>query len=278
MATDFIPELWSNLIYTKLYKDLVALAITNQNYDGEIRSLGDKLHIYSPGTITSKPYTPNTTIDPAEVPQGTEAILEIDQSDYFNFQLDKVIQLQAKPALMVEHTKEAAYSLRKSIDSYVLGHYTYAGIQDTIIDPDRDSVYSFFNHMWKLFDENDVPETDRAAVVTPRIMESIREYWAARKTAFADQAIANGFMGKFAEWNLYKSNNVPTTTTYTSDDTDQCIFTHRSAITFGFQIPPTSFETYRPHDTFADAVKGLDLYGAKTLDPNRLGNGVFVFT
>src|SRR5215471_7396117 len=41
----FIPEIWSGKLIEKFYASTVLAAISNTDYEGEIRNQGDKVHI-----------------------------------------------------------------------------------------------------------------------------------------------------------------------------------------------------------------------------------------
>ena len=66
-----------------------------------------------------------------------------------------------------------------------------------------------------------------------------------------------------AGFTVYMSNNVPN-----SDGTFSVVASVKSATTFAEQIVST--EAYRMEKRFADAVKGLHVYGAKVTEPKGL--------
>lgn len=272
----FKPEIWSMLQYDRLKKILVALGICNQWWDGEVVP-GGTVNIYTPGTVTAKPYTKNTDIDAPEIPTDVNTQLIIDQQDYTNVGVDKIDKVQSKIEMMTGYADESAYALGDKIDQYIMGKYTGAGITDTLTYPDIDSIYQFFNDMFTTFSTANIPTQNRSAVVTPRIKGVINEYLSNRGTPLGDSATVNGYVGRFAGWNIRESNNVVKTTTYTASDTDNCIFSHISAMTFAFQIPPDLMEYYPIEKQFGRALKILAVYGHKVLDANRLGSGAFVF-
>lgn len=83
----------------------------------------------------------------------------------------------------------------------------------------------------------------------------------------AEDVLQNGVVARAAGFDIYMSNNcfskVATgTTTFTVTAGDE------GACTYAEQIVST--EAYRPEKRFADAVKGLHVYGAKVVDAKRL--------
>ena len=68
---------------------------------------------------------------------------------------------------------------------------------------------------------------------------------------------------KIAACKIYVSNNV----VIDENGFHQCLFRTKRAVTFAEQI--SEVEAYRPEKRFADAVKGLHLYGAKVVYPDE---------
>src|SRR5215468_7122772 len=76
--TSFIPEIWSGKLIEKFYASTVLAAISNTDYEGEIKSQGDKVKIRTKPTITIKDYRADGAIE-VERPVGNVVELLIDQ-------------------------------------------------------------------------------------------------------------------------------------------------------------------------------------------------------
>jgi hypothetical protein len=81
-----------------------------------------------------------------------------------------------------------------------------------------------------------------------------------------NQIRMNGLIGKAAGLNVYLSNNV--TNDAQTVKTYRVIAGHPAAVSYAEQI--TSVESYRPELRFADAVKGLHVWGYKVIRPSLL--------
>ena len=77
-------------------------------------------------------------------------------------------------------------------------------------------------------------------------------------------ALETGLLGTVAGCKIYVSNNICTD----EDNCHKCLARTKRAIAFAEQI--SEVEAYRPEKRFADAVKGLHLYGAKVVFPNEI--------
>ena len=77
------------------------------------------------------------------------------------------------------------------------------------------------------------------------------------------EEISNGYIGKIAGFKVFVTNSLPT------DRTEHvCIARTTRAIAFAEQL--NEVEAYRPEKRFADAIKGLHLYGAKIVYPDEI--------
>jgi hypothetical protein len=76
--------------------------------------------------------------------------------------------------------------------------------------------------------------------------------------------LRTGQVGEAAGFTIFKSNNVPNTTATKY----RIVAGHPSAWSFASQI--TSVEAYRPEKRFANAIKGLLVFGAKVVKPAGL--------
>jgi len=116
---NFIPSIWSARILQNLQKSLVygQPGVINREYEGEIRNVGDSVKINAIGAITVGAYTNNSYISDPEEITGAGTTLLIDQANYFNFQVDDIDRVQARPDVMGEAMREAGYALKDELDT-----------------------------------------------------------------------------------------------------------------------------------------------------------------
>jgi hypothetical protein len=72
-----------------------------------------------------------------------------------------------------------------------------------------------------------------------------------------------GCIGAICGCKIYVSNNIVVDSSH-----HKCLVRTTRAIAFAEQL--SEIEAYRPEQRFADAVKGLHLYGAKVVYPNEM--------
>lgn len=275
MALDnFIPTIWSARLLVNLHKALVygQDGVVNRDYEGEIRDVGDTVKINSIGPITIGTYTKNTDISAPETLTGEQTLLQITEAKYFNFQVDDIDAAQQKPKVMDDAMREAAYGLRDAADQYIASLYTGVAAGNTIGDdttpivPTASDAYDYLVDLGVLLDEANVPSDGRWVIVPPWFHGLLLkdDRFVKGGTAESDQRLRNGQVGEAAGFAVLKSNNVPND----SGTKYKIIAGHPMAWSYADQI--LKVEAYRPEKRFADAVKGLHVYGAKLVRPSAI--------
>ena len=271
-VTSFIPELWNARLLYALDKAHVAANLVNRDYEGTIRQQGDTVHINSIGAVTVDDYTRNTDIDDPEVLTTTDQTLTIDQAKYFNFQIDDVDAAQAAGDMMDTAMQRAAYALNDAADAFLL--QTIAAGVDTnnkigssaAIALTAENIYENIVALKTKLDKANVPTTGRYIVVPPEIHALLLlddRFVKASDSGTANDTLLNGEVGRVAGFTVYMSNNVKYTT-----DHWEIPASVQASTTYAEQIVST--EAYRMEKRFADAVKGLHVYGAKVTDGKQI--------
>ena len=272
---NFIPQIWSARLLQNLQKTLVygQTGIVNRDYEGDASALGNTVKINNIGRVSTGDYTKNTDMSAPETLTDATRSLLIDQAKFFNFQIDDVDKIQQNPKLMDEAMREAAYALRNQADQYIASQYVNAsqkiGDDTTPVVPTKNDAYEYLVDLSVKLDEADVPEQGRWVVLPPwyegLMLKDDRFVKAGNLPS--DQRLMNGVIGQAAGFNVLKSNNAPTGGTGSTLNS-KIIAGH--SIGWSFVDQATQVEAYRPEKRFADAMKGLHIYGAKVVRPEAL--------
>ena len=266
--TKFIPEVWSQQIETDLRKALVIAEDCNTNYEGEIKKMGDTVHILSADrpTITHFNNTAVTLSAPQTV-NDNETILAINQVDTFNFKVGDLDAAQAVPGVMSTLTSEATYGLAEAIDS----HIASGVVQDAsaiMADGTAQTITAanilqyIDTNLQKLYEHN-VPRTGNIVLdVTPWFYMLLKQAYTALDTDNS-KILENGYVGKYGNVKVKMSNNI-----HTSSGTSMIMLRTDKAVAFAKQ--KTHIEPYRVELDFADALKGFVLYGYKLARPSEM--------
>lgn len=271
---NFIPQVWSANLLASLKKSLVygQTGVVNREYQGEITGFGDTVKINSIGAVTVGDYTKNTNITDPETLTDSQTTLIINQSKFFNFQVDDVDKAQQNPKVMQQAMIESAYALRNVSDKFIADQMhlnalasSLIGNDTTPVVPTKNDAYEYLVDLGTKLDEQDVPEEGRWVVVPPwfyGLLEKDARFTHA--TAQGDSVITNGVIGRASGFTVMKSNNVPNT----SGAKYKIIAGHAMGFSYAEQV--NDVEAYRPEKRFADAVKGLHLYGGKLVRPEGI--------
>ena len=266
----FIPEVWSNKLNAMLEKGCVMLQCVNRNWEGEIANQGDKVKIITPDTVSVSTLG-SSAITYSEL-EPTSMELVIDQKKFFAFKINDVAKVQANTDIMEAHLANAKKAIEEVQDSYLLSQHTNVTSDNTIgttsspISLSASTIYGYFVELAKRLKESDaVSAGQRPWVVINPLVESYLlqspEFIGAHNVA--DETLREGAIGRVAGMDVLVSTNLTP-----SSNLIYVLAGTNEAITFASQL--AKIETLRDPDSFSDLVRGLYLYGAKTVNASAL--------
>lgn len=263
--TQFIPTVWSETLYRQLDKEYIAVKNCSREFEGDIKNMGDTVKIIGLNPINVFDYTKNTDMSaPGELSDNVR-MLTVNRAKAFNFVIDDIEAAQTSPAIMKEAMRVAASALSNEADKYIYSLYETVPTENVI---KSDSLTSdgvldlLLNAQQKLLEKNvpgneeivlEVPPCVAAKIIKAKIMNGTSN----------EEELDKGCIGKFLGFRIYVSNNIVNAQNY-----HKCFARTKRAIAFAEQI--NEVEAYRPEKRFADAVKGLHLYGAKVVYPDEI--------
>ena len=262
--TNFIPTVWSEQLYRALDKKYVAVKNCNRDFEGDIKSKGSSVKICGVGDVTISDYTKDTDLSAPETLSDTATVLNIDRAKCFNFQIDDIDRAQASPKLMEEAMRKAADGLANEADKYVCSLFYKANpnLKDLALNEET-ILDHFITARTALAEQNVTDPSDIVFEVHPKIAALLLKAKIATGTDNAE-ALDHGSIGTVLGSTVYVSNNIKRD----SEKAYHCCARTKRAIAFAEQL--SEIDAYRPEKRFADAVKGLHLYGAKVVYPDEL--------
>lgn len=272
------PEVWAGQLL-KAYRTKLVYAqapVVNTDYEGEISEAGDQVHIVSVGAPTIFNYVKNTDMASPETLTDAEQILVVDQVKAYNFVVDSIDRKQNKYDAQTEGVSLAGYGIAQAVDAYVSSLYTDVAPANTIgtdgapitgaWTASGTMAYDRLVDMGVMLDNADVPEEGRWIVVPPWFFAYLDkdQRFIGSGTPAQDERLRNGFIGRAAGFDVYKSNRVPNTAGLKY----KLLAGVQSAISFAGDLTET--DTYSPERRFGIGHKGLFVYGAKVVRPDAL--------
>lgn len=265
-VTNFIPEVWSKKLLKIFDKNAVMRPLVNTDYEGEIKNAGDVVKVRTFGDVDVNSYTRDMTISFQALTDPMQE-LTINQQKYFAFKVDDMDKAQSDVKILEGYTGRGAIAIRNVVDASLLSHYADAHADNIIgtsgapIALTASNIYSYITQLGEALDNKNIDADGRALVVTPRIRRKLlnsTEF--TRATSLGDKVVQNGYIGHVAGFNVHVSTNMAAV----SGAYPLMAFT-KDFISFASQVDKV--EHVRPYNMFADAVKGLYLYGSKVFLP-----------
>jgi len=297
-STGFIPEIWSGKLVEKFYASTVLAAISNTDYEGEIRNKGDRVKIRTKPTITIRDYKADGALA-FDRPSGGNLELFIGNGKYFSLILDDVMEIQSDLNILSMWADDAAQQLKITVDQDVLGGIINqcasanrgltAGVISSSLnlgvtgsplsvvarDPTSSEVelLEVLMRLGQVLDEQNIPEVGRW-VVMPAWAGRMLKQSELRQAYLSGDSVSmlrNGRLGMVDRFTVYISNLLP------NNSVDNVNFQsgewpiyagHAHGLTFASQI--SKVETLRSELTFGQLLRGLQVYGYQVVDGKAL--------
>jgi len=275
-----VPTFWSATLLEDLKKELVFGSLTNSQYIGEVR-YGQSVKVFNVSGADITDYNPvdgfGTEWTPSRATAQQVTTLTIDQAKAFQFFIEDLEDRAVLVDLMSAIMKETTYSLRDTVDQYIAGlfesdagKFAVDGTGNNEVGVNLSSSYTFYDLLVDvdtLLNKNNVPRSGRWIVVPPELRALLlkdNRFVANASSPQAYVSLLNGEVGQAAGFTVKMSNNVPTLSGALAGSYRFYAGTN-DALAFAYDVE--KIETYRPENRFADAVKGLFVYGAKVIRP-----------
>ena len=252
-VTNFIQTIWSKKIQDDL--ELKCKLVDNclRDYEGDCK-YAQSVKILGVGEPTIGAYDGSKDITIEEMSDRIQ-VLTIDQANYFAFYVDDVNQAQSVPGLAEKYQEKAVHGLAVARDTYVATLIQGAANKTTVTMTEEGFKKGIDEAIVALrernFDEDGVIE------ITPAAYNLFKNHLITLSTN-NPELIRKGVVGVYDQFDVIMSNNLKT---------PGCV-RGKKAIAFAGQI--NEVEALRAEKRFKDIIRGLDTFGAKVIDENRI--------
>ncbi len=258
-VTHFIQTIWSKNIQDDLELKCKLVQNCTREYEGDVKH-ASTVKILGVGEPTIGAYDGTKDITIEEMSDRSQ-MLTIDQANYFAFYVDDVNQAQSVPGLPQKYQQKAVHGLAVERDTYVANLIKSATNSSTATNLTQDAVKAAIDDgIVKLrernFDEEGVIE------ITPAVYNVFKNCLITLSTNNPEY-IKKGIVGTYDDFEVVMSNNMAKDSTYA-----YCDIRGKKAIAFAGQI--NEVEALRAEKRFKDIIRGLDTFGAKVIDENRI--------
>jgi hypothetical protein len=297
-STGFIPEIWSGKLVEKFYASTVLAAISNTDYEGEIKNKGDRVKIRTKPTITIRDYKADGLLG-LDRPTGGTVELYIGNGKYFSLILDDVMEVQSDLNVLSMWSDDAAQQLKIAVDQDVLDgivggmaaanqgiaagvitgslNLGVKGTPLTVVGRNAGvgqvELLDVLLRLGQVLDEQNIPEVGRWVVMPAWAGRMIKQSELRQAYLSGDSVsmLRNGRLGMVDRFTIYISNLLPNNSTDSTNFSsgEWPIFAgHAHGLTFASQI--SKVETLRSELTFGQILRGLQVYGYQIVDGKAL--------
>lgn len=274
---NFIPTVWNAALLTEFRQLAIAATLCNRSYEGDAVK-GNSVKITTALPIAVKDYAtgvvsdgsngtkPRTTA-PDDV-TTTQISLNIDQEKSFDFKIDDIDRHQAAGDLS-EFARSAAYGLVEDADKWILaqivaGAATGNKLTGALAD-NGEAVWNVIRDLRKALAKTNTPNDSRVLIVNAEFEARLLGFHSkltAVDMSGSPAGLREAFLGRVLGFDVYTSENLPVT------NKAMAVAFHKSA--FGFVSQITNIEAMRDIDSFADRLRGLNVYGGVAVRPTAI--------
>lgn len=258
-VTNFIQSIWSKKIQDDL--ELKCKLVDNclRDYEGDVKHAAS-VKILGVGEPTIAAYDSTQDITIEEMSDKGQ-LLTIDQANYFAFYVDDVNQAQSVPGLKEKYQEKAVHGLAIKRDSYVAGLIKTATNSTTASNLTMEAVKDAIDKAIVALRERNFDE-EGVIEITPAVYNVFKNCLITLSTN-NPELIKKGVVGMYDDFSVIMSNNMAKDSSHA-----YCDIRGKKAIAFAGQI--NEVEALRAEKRFKDIIRGLDTFGAKVIDEERI--------
>lgn len=257
-VVNFIQTIWSKKIQDDL--ELKCKLVDNclRTYEGDVKH-AKTVKILGVGEPTVRAYTGEAITVEKMSDRGQDLV--IDQANYFAFHVDDVDQAQSVPGLMEEYQRKSVHKLAVARDTYIANLIKGAANSTDATNLTQEAVKQAIDDAIVALRERNFDE-EGVIEITPAVYNVFKNCLITLSTSNPEY-IKKGIVGTYDDMDVIMSNNMAK-----EGDFAYCCVRGKKAIAFAGQI--NEVEALRDQTVFADLVRGLDTFGAKVIDENRI--------
>ena len=257
-VSNFIQQIWSKKIQDDLELKCKLVDNCTREYEGDCK-YAQSVKILGVGEPTVRPYD-GTEITVEEMSDRGQ-LLTIDQANYFAFYVDDINKAQSVPGLAEEYQRKSVHKLAVARDTYVANLIKGATNVTTATAMSQEAVKEAIDKAIVALRERDFDE-EGVIEITPAVYNVFKNCLITLSTDNPEY-IKKGKVGVYDDFDVIMSNNM-------AKDASNvyCDIRGKKAIAFAGQI--NEVEAMRSEKYFKDLVRGLDTFGAKVIDEERI--------
>jgi hypothetical protein len=287
-----IPTIWAKKFLKYFYMSTVLAAISNTDYEGEIKEHGDKVEVNVLVGGESHEYVKGQKLNYTELSSATRTLL-IDRGRSFQFPASYIDKAQAMKSLnFVEQWSDHLSQITKrDIEHIVLSEvFTSAAAENAGATAGADTadynlgvagapraltktaIIDDIINWGDVLDQKNIPDDGRWIVLPTWACAMIKksELRDASITGDGKSVLRNGRIGMIDRFEIYASRNLLSVADGGGATAWNAMAGHKSAITFATQL--TANERLKNPDDYGDLIRSLQSFGFAVMQPDALAH------
>lgn len=258
-VTNFIQTIWSKKIQDDL--ELKCKLVDNclRDYEGDVKQ-AQSVKILGVGEPTISAYDGTKDLVYEDMSDKGQ-ILTIDQANSFGFLVDDVDKAQSVPGLAEKYQEKAVHGLAVKRDTYVAELIKSATNATTATALTQEAIKEAIDAAIVALRERNFDE-EGVIEITPAVYNLFKNELITLSTNNPEY-IKKGIVGVYDDFKVIMSNNMAKDGSFA-----YCDVRGKKAIAFAGQI--NEVEAFRHPFRFKDVIRGLDTFGAKVIDEERI--------
>lgn len=208
------PEKWTPTVQDYLENMMVAEKVCDTRYRSYLRT-GDQINFPQMSEFSSQTYTPGTDMTESNL-TAAQSSLTVTESKACMVRVDKKEAMQAEADYSLNLARHAAYLLKNDVDKHVIS--TGVNGANTTISGGSLSVSTIYQVMvdahTQLF-RNNASDGNLFVIMPPAQKGLLTQTFIANGFSESDTSLRNGFEGRANGFDVYCSNNVPSSVVLT---------------------------------------------------------------
>jgi hypothetical protein len=279
----YIPRLFAKKVLYDFYKSTVWMEVTNTDYEGEFKKMGDTIRIRNAPEMTVQDYVKGETLS-YEVPAENATSMTISYGKYVAFQVDDIDKVQMDVDLMNMYSTDAASRLQVQVDVDVLtvmgtgahasntgntagaisGNIELGAATDaTNIEVDRTNALDKLVDLGQALDEQNIPMGDRFVIIPAWYASRLKlsDLKAADFSGDSTGMVRTGLIGSIDGLKVFVNNSVYSTAT--GETEYHVVAGVKLATSFALQL--SKADSLKNPNSFGEYWRTLWVYGIKVV-------------
>ncbi len=291
---DYIPILYGKQLLVEYLETAVVPAITNTDYQGQIKEQGSEVIISSLPDVTVEDHERGAEVGDYEELENPSVSLTIDYAKKYKFRVGTIDQAQARFVLAPKFLQKAEYAMEMAVDQHWFSQTRTtaaaanagvtagadSGLFDLGVTTDplilsKTNVLDWVSSVATVLSEQSVPEDDDRWMAIPPWIQNLIDISELRQAHVSGDDRSSLYHGRpigaLHGIMLHRTMANYSATVGANVEWD-ILGGHRSAVTFATQVVDS--DSLKTAQYFGKLYRGLQVYGFKTVKGEGLVHSV----